>query len=288
MAKFKLSSATFIPRGPNIWTAEGLLYATELPVRMTVIAYNSPESKDKPLLILISPFPPLPEVRQEIDKLGRPKYIVVPNLMHTLFAGAMREAYPNTVIVAPSLINKKGNVPFDVALTSADALPIGWPRDVVDVLPLPGCDVLSEIELFHKPSRSLIVTDMAFNFEKDSDTPLPPWPFTWYLRLAGGFRKCCVTTPFWFLLKEPTKLKKSLDLMLETWPFEQVIVAHGTVIPTGGREAFLNGTYDFVNKAAQHEQASPSLRSKLIYLALAVSVAAAAASAYRYRTRTAQ
>lgn len=61
-------------------------------------------------------------------------------------------------------------------------------------LQIHGAKLLDELALFHKPSRTLILTDTAFNFDDDIlETTKPGWLFTTYLTWFGGFRPCCMT-----------------------------------------------------------------------------------------------
>jgi hypothetical protein len=68
---------------------------------------------------------------------------------------------------------------------------------------------LEELVFYHAPSSTLILTDIAFNFVPEAEQPMTmPQGLlgsmaSLYLKLAGGHRRCCMTKPFWFLIKDP-------------------------------------------------------------------------------------
>lgn len=54
--------------------------------------------------------------------------------------------------------------------------------------------------VLHKPSKTLVVTDLAFNFESGGEVAPPGPPLSWYLHFAGGYAKCSLTCPFRWVL----------------------------------------------------------------------------------------
>jgi hypothetical protein len=91
------------------------------------------------------------------------------------WAGEWKAVFPASKLLAPaSLSTKRPDLAIDVALpaTPGPAAPVpGLPGDVVALLPLPGLN--DEVTVLHKPSRTLVVADAAFNFEQGGETPLP-------------------------------------------------------------------------------------------------------------------
>eukprot|EP00878_Enallax_costatus_P017607 GHUV01018499.1.p1 GENE.GHUV01018499.1~~GHUV01018499.1.p1 ORF type:complete len:163 (+),score=24.16 GHUV01018499.1:1104-1592(+) len=135
-----------------------------------------------------------------------------PMQQHSLWAAAMKEAFPAAVLVAPlGLKQKKPQLPVDVRVTplaGTDDLPGSWPVKQIDIIPIQGARILDELALFHKPSRTLVLTDTAFNFDDEAkqSTQLG-WLFRTYLSLAGGYRRCCMTKTFSFMI-EPGQGRK--------------------------------------------------------------------------------
>jgi hypothetical protein len=64
-----------------------------------------------------------------------------------------------------------------------------------------GCSALDELAFLHKPSSTLILTDLAFNLSKSDQRVglLSKLYLSWY----GGFQPCCVTSAFKGLFNDP-------------------------------------------------------------------------------------
>lgn len=67
-------------------------------------------------------------------------------------------------------------------------------RCVSAALQIQGASFLEELAILHKPSSTLIITDIAFNFDEACiQTTQPGWLFKAYLSLSDGYRRCCTT-----------------------------------------------------------------------------------------------
>eukprot|EP00775_Hariotina_reticulata_P002680 gene2680-2981_t len=116
--------------------------------------------------------------------------------LHTNRAADMKMyVLSGSLLIAPEGADPE--LPADARLSPLAGvrdLPGSWPADVNGVIPVKGMQFLEELAFFHKPTSTLILTDLAFNFDKnDKDTGLLQWL---YLLCCGGFRPCCVTTFF--------------------------------------------------------------------------------------------
>lgn len=108
MPGFRLTAPEPIPRGPGLWTMEGVVVhpGATFPARMTVIQAragadgDSGRREERPLL-LVSAFPPEPGVLAQLGRLGRVAVVLAPNAMHCLWGGAMRDACPGAVLAGP-------------------------------------------------------------------------------------------------------------------------------------------------------------------------------------------
>eukprot|EP00195_Chlamydomonas_chlamydogama_P010662 CAMPEP_0202905344 /NCGR_PEP_ID=MMETSP1392-20130828/33751_1 /ASSEMBLY_ACC=CAM_ASM_000868 /TAXON_ID=225041 /ORGANISM="Chlamydomonas chlamydogama, Strain SAG 11-48b" /LENGTH=280 /DNA_ID=CAMNT_0049593391 /DNA_START=131 /DNA_END=973 /DNA_ORIENTATION=+ len=248
-----------------IWTVEGkfqVLPFVKAPVRMTILGFVVPNAS-KPNLIVYSPFQPTAELVDSIKKIGNVAFVVAPNSMHHVFAGPFKEAFPGCKLVGAQVVaNKRFDLAFEHVLkTPKDVGQVeGWPIETVLVHLVEGCDMLGELALLHRPSKTLVLCDMAFNYEHGGEVALPGPPVSWYLRLTGGHRRCCVTEPFRWMVDAPV-LKDSLGALLRSWDFEQVIMAHGSVIPSGGKQALTAGTYSWASDLASKLEATAKRRA---------------------------
>nr|AYM52683.1 hypothetical protein [Aggregicoccus edonensis] len=168
-------------------------------------------------------------VREAVEALGPVRFLVAPNLMHHLSVGAWAEAFPEARVLAPAgLRRKRPELRIDAELGEAPEL--GY-ASVFEQTPLRGVPSVDEFAFLHRPSRTLLLTDMAFNIRQS-----PSWLTRTYLRLSGAYGRLAVTWLEKVLVKDKAALRASLERVL-AWDFERVVVCHGEVLERGGREA---------------------------------------------------
>jgi hypothetical protein len=94
---------------------------------------------------------------------------------------------------------------------------------------------LNEAVFFHRPSATLVASDLAFNIGACSP-PLTRAAF----RLAGAYGRLSPTVVERLFVRDRPAFARALGRVLD-WPFERVVVAHGRVSEHGGREELLRG-----------------------------------------------
>lgn len=167
------------------------------------------------------------EVRQDLDRLGPVRALVAPNRFHHLFVAAWRDAYPEAELhVAPGLTGKRPDLGGTV-LTDVSA-PL-WTPDL-DQHVWGGIPAVGEVVFVHRPSRTLLNTDMMHNMAHE-----PRWFARTVWRLMGGYGKFGPTRLERWLTKDRAALRTSLDRILD-WDFDRVTVAHGEIVKTGGKD----------------------------------------------------
>jgi hypothetical protein len=125
-----------------------------------------------------------------------------------------------TLRVAPGLHARVPSLPAGEAL--GDAPVAAW-RAAVEHAILGPVRGLSEVALFHRPSATLVLTDVAFNLVGGVDRPLDR--MIWRLTgIPAGFGPS--RTARTFLLADRVLAAAFLRRVLE-WPFRRVLVAHG-------------------------------------------------------------
>lgn len=213
----------------GIWTADQSLSVVgiELGARMTVVRLAGGR------LLLHSPIRPSADLTDEVRALGNVEVLVAPNRFHHLFAAAWFESFPGArLFVAPGLETKRADLPISGVLSNApDPL---W-RDVLDQAFVEGLPMMNEVVFFHESSRTLIVTDLAFHV--GSEAPALTRALFW---LGGAHGRLAPTFAERFLVRDRDLCRASLRRILE-WPFDRVVVAHGTVVESGGRERLAEG-----------------------------------------------
>ena len=230
---------TLKPVAEDLWIVDGPVIEFGLPwpkfpfpTRMTVIRLGSGE------LFVHSPTPLTPSLRAEIERLGKVRYIVGPNRIHYWWIPEWHAAFPKAdVYLAPRIREQAGShIDFDARTLEASS---GYPWDgEVATLPVAG-GYMTEIEFFHRASRTLILTDLIENFEREKIGGV----FLRLLMWIGG-----VTPPhgglprdlrLTFTWRHKRELRAAVETMLG-WNPQRIIIAHGrwherTAPPNCGR-----------------------------------------------------
>ncbi len=142
----------------GVWGAEtvqSIGMGASLPLRMTIL-------QDNVGLILVAPIPIDDALSAELAALAPVHTLIRPNLLHYKYLSAAKQRYPDAELLgAPRLAEKRPELAFDGVLTADRS-----PSPALDLLRISGADKLSEIVFLHKPSRTLVVTDLVFNIPK--------------------------------------------------------------------------------------------------------------------------
>ncbi len=201
--------------GVHIVDAPQRFLGTEVGARMTVL------ETDEGLLV----HSPVDVDPGTVSTAGSPRWVVAPNKLHHLYVGPWLEADIEGW-AAPGLPEKRRDLAF-AGVLDGETQPFG---DAIAVFPLRAFALTNEVVLLHRPSRTLIVSDLVFHF-----TPRAPWATRAAMTLLGGYPGCCTTVLERVGFHRPTA-RQELGALLEE-DFDRLIMAHGEVIETGGREA---------------------------------------------------
>ena len=206
----------------DIWVADRpqTFYGLAVGTRMTVMRLRGGR------LLLHSPVALDAGLRAELEALGQVSYAIAPNRVHHLYAGDVAEAYPGARLwIGPGLERKRPDLSYVAVL--GDEAPEEW-RDEVGQVFFAGRPYENEVVFFHRPTRTLILCDLAFNFGPRTATPTRL--LMKVLRSYGHFGP---TTLDPWLIRDRPAARRSLERILE-WDFDRVIVAHGDVLESGG------------------------------------------------------
>jgi hypothetical protein len=184
-------------------------------------------------LLLHSPVEIDAALRRELDAVGRVRFAVAPNRVHHLYAGRVAEAYPEARLwVAPGLERKRPDLVFDAVL--GDEAPAEW-KGQLDQVFFRGRPYENEVVFLHRASRTLILCDLAFNFG-----PRTAAPTRLLMRLLRSYGRFGPSKLDPLLIRDRRAARQSLERILG-WDFDRVVVAHGDVLESGGREALRQG-----------------------------------------------
>jgi len=211
---------------PNLWVAQRPLKLAvgDIGTRMTVIRLGDGS------LFLHSPVRLDAATRQAVDALGPVGSVVAPSKVHHFFAGDYRAAYPLARLYGPpGLAEKRRDLRLDEVLS--DASPLAW-RNEIDQHLFRGAPYLNEVVFFHRATRTVLLTDLAFNVAANRTAGAQL--FYWAVGAAGCFGPHRFVR---FLIRDHRAARTSVQHILR-WDFDRVIVTHGEVLEAAGHDRF--------------------------------------------------
>jgi hypothetical protein len=161
-----------------------------------------------------------------LTDLGEPRWVLAPNKLHHLFVGPWVAAGVEGW-AAPGLPEKRTDVAFAGVLETGTH-PFG---PEVEVLALKCFSFSNEVVLFHKPSKTLVVSDLVFNIP--STAPLLTRAVMWCICGYPG----CKATAVERLGMNRSVAREEIRTVLD-FDFDRVIMAHGDVMETDAKVAF--------------------------------------------------
>ena len=177
-----------------------------------------------------SPVAPTPERRQAVDELGPVEHLIAPNKIHSLGIEPWKAHYPSaTVWASPAFPARHPGIAIDALLTNG--VETAWNSEIGHCA-VDGHAVLDEVVFLHKPSRTLIVTDLIQKHKVTGES--------WFWRgvkcmngilgEGGG-----VPLDVKLSIRDKAAFRRSLATILD-WDFENLILAHGHCLQGGAKE----------------------------------------------------
>ncbi len=213
----------------DLWVASRplALWVGDIGCRMTVIRLADGG------LLLHSPVPFDAATRAAVDAVGAVRWLVGPSAVHHFYLGDWAEAYPDAQLVAaPGLPEKREDLSFDVVLGEDGSHP--WGEEIRTRF-VPGAPRLNEVVFLHPASRTLVLTDLAFNVKSG-----PGNRARLFHRLIGATDRFGPHRMIRAFIRDGATARAAIDEILG-WEFDRVIVGHGEVREKGGREALAEG-----------------------------------------------
>lgn len=220
----------------NLWTATQPLrfLGIDIGSRMSVVRLPSG------VLVLISPIELDAQACQKLDSLGPVGHIIAPNLFHHFSIGSAQALYPNAKIWGVAgLSEKRPDLIFDQQFQQSGSF-----ENTLDYLSFKGFKAImpngikpaNETVFYHRPTRTLILTDIAYNFDKNN---------TLGTRLAakvllGSYGTLMPSRFEKLATHDKNQVADSVEQVLN-WDFDRVIPGHGSVVETGGKDQFEAG-----------------------------------------------
>jgi len=212
----------------ELWVVPNDVYlpgGVHFPGRMTVVRLATGG------LWLHSPVPIDDRLAAELAALGPVEHLVAPNQFHNLFLADAASRYPEaTVHLAPGLRERLPALPAGEVLATG----VSWGEELVGRR-IDGMPRMAETVFLHRPSASLVVTDLVFHFEASN------WVTGLLLWLVGTRGRMASSRSARFMVADAAATERSLEAVL-AWPFERVIMAHGAIVDHDARARLAEAT----------------------------------------------
>lgn len=180
-----------------------------------------------------SPIPWTPALSSEVAAIGEVQHVIGPNRFHDECLREFQAHYPAARFhAAPGLAQARRDIHF-VEAPLMDSPHPDW-TDVLDQHLVKGMPRLNEVIFLHRPSRTLILADLAFNFGRDIH-----WLLAVVMKMNGAFARLGPSRLTKSLMKNRAAVRASIDEIMR-WDFDRIVVGHGDNIESHGREAFRN------------------------------------------------
>lgn len=189
----------------------------DLPVRSVLVPIGDHG-------VLISPGSRLKDSDYKADL--KVTTIVAPNLFHTAGVKKAQKYYPSSTLWGCEGADKKIPELAWGKIIGKDP----WPfQEILSLVTLHGMPSVNESVFIHKPSKSLIVTDLCFNMMEVSG-----FGARLILGLFGTYKKLGTSRLFISGVKDKAAFTESLEELF-SYDFEQIIVSHGSNITIDGK-----------------------------------------------------
>ncbi len=212
----------------GLWTVEGpevVFAGAAMHTRMTVVQLGDGT------LWVHSPIALDMMVVAFVERLGgNVSALVAPNKFHHLFMGEWRAAYPEARVFAEADLKRKVPTLADVENITDEPPPLYAAE--IDQVVFVGNRLFQEAVFFHRPSRSLILTDLMINLKTQGMGLLPKL----FLQFEG------VTWPdggvprlYRWLTRDKDAARQALAKVMG-WAPERVLFCHGEAIEGSARD----------------------------------------------------
>ena len=200
--------------GEDLWIADGptvRFFGTPYPTRMVVVRLNDGS------LWINSPVAATSQQAAHLEEVGPVAHLVSPTPLHDWRLKLWAEFFPRAQVWKASTL---GNAP-----------PPAWRNEIGQAF-FRGSIVLSEIEFFHRRSRTLIIGDFIQNFQPQHGRRLRNALLRFGGILEGGAPR---DLRFSFLGKRRRRMGRESLREILSWDFDKVVVAHGDCVENDAR-----------------------------------------------------
>jgi hypothetical protein len=211
----------------TIFVSHGEWEQTLMKRRMTVMRIRSGG------LLVHNPFRLHEADLKKLKEMGTVVGILSPNIFHNSDTPWFSAQFPSAKVFCPLSQNRKmSKQGIERPRAFETEWPTEWTPDVL-CISLPGLRWLDESVFIHHPSKSLILTDLAFNMQgeaKGFEKSIMKWN-----RAFQGFGPSRIFESVF--LKNRSQFSQGLRQILAE-DFDRVIVNHGAIVESEARSVF--------------------------------------------------
>jgi hypothetical protein len=160
-----------------------------------------------------------------IRSLGEPAWLLESMLLHDTYAAEGRQAFPDLPFLGPPGFAEVVKFPVQALIPA----PAEW-ADEIQVIRLAGAPQLEEHLILHRPTGTLILADLIFNFPADERG----WNRFFHRHIAGFHRYPGMSRIFKWCIKDRAAFRESLEEVLAC-DFDRIIPGHGELIEHDGK-----------------------------------------------------
>jgi hypothetical protein len=224
---------TFVPYAPidtlkcvadGVWIVDGaeirMDYAglkLPFPTRMTIVRLDNGN------IWVHSPTGDNEALFAEVAALGPVRHLIAPNTIHFWWVPDWHRRFPEAQVhLAPGVVERSKR-PMPPHRTLEDAPPPAWAAEIDQVL-VPG-SIITEVDFFHRPTGTLILTDLIENMEPRR---IRSALYRWLVKL-GGAADPDGKAPLdmqWSFRKHKAEVRRAAERMIG-WAPERILLAHG-------------------------------------------------------------
>lgn len=194
------------------------------PTRMTIVRLAGGA------LWLHSPTQPTGPLLEAVRALGPVRFLIAPNTIHYWWVPEWKAAFPNAEVWAAPGLQRSAKRPVPVDRVLDGTPPQAWAGEIDQVL-VRG-SLLTEVDFFHRASRTLILTDLIENFEPER---VKSRFYSLLLKWSGPADpdgKAPIDMQLSFLGRR-AGVREAVKRMI-AWDPERVILSHGRWYETNG------------------------------------------------------
>lgn len=165
-----------------------------------------------------------------LQAIGPVVHLVAPNTLHWTWIAVWKARWPEACVHAPQqLLRQRKFDPVGVEALVDNAPPDAW-QGVFEQRVVLG-SLLTEVVFFHRPTRTLVLTDLIENFEPER--VCQPW--RWLMQRFGAADpdgKAPLDMQLSFV-RHRRGLREAVQQMID-WEPERVLLSHGRWYPRDG------------------------------------------------------